>query len=437
MSDKKIMIVDDDEMIRMMTNKILSKHYTIVSAESGQLAINMYETEKPDMILSDLVMPGMSGFEMMEILREKYDHVIPVMFMTAYSSDDTEKKGLETGAVDYIRKPFKADVLLQRIDNVFSNLEKIQGLKHQAEIEPMTGLLNKTTTAKEISDVVTKGVGIFMMIDLDSFKLVNDLYGHEMGDRVLIWFADTLRSIMRASDVIGRVGGDEFVAFCQNTKDERVVSERCEFLNRKIVEFCKKLLDEDMSIPIGVSIGAVACPDEGTDYLTLYKKADQALYTVKRGGKHNYAFYRQVNPQLDVEEKSEMRDLRMIYSERDPRHGAMILNQDQFSLIYRFLIRFQRNYTWDVSFVVFTIAAKNESVDSSEGADKFIEIVASSLRGSDIITRNGLNKVVIALMKCNNENYEIPIDRITAKWKETNYSADYDFTYDKEDVLPE
>ncbi len=438
MSRRKILIVDDDEMIRMMTTRILSKEYDIICADSGQQGINMYENEKPDMIISDLVMPGMSGFEMMEILREKYNFVIPVMFMTAYSSDDAENRGFESGAVDYIRKPFKADVLLHRVENVMKNLKTIAGLQEAAETEPMTRLYNKSTTAREVGNLATKVIGILMMIDLDNFKLVNDIYGHEAGDKVLIWFADTLRSIMRSTDVIGRVGGDEFIAFCQNTRDERVVVERTEFLNRKIVDFCKENFGEDMNIPIGVSIGAVVCPDEGTDYITLYKKADQALYTVKRGGRHNYAFYRAVNEHLDEHDNNDMLELRMVLGERDQKRGSFVLNEEQFKLIYRFLVRFQRNYAWDIYFVAFSIIP-NEGNEArvDELTENFLTVASGCLRGSDCLTRNGKNKILAILLKTDSENYQIPIERIMDRWAETEDSKLCSINFEKESLIPD
>ena len=124
MANRKILVVDDDEMMCMLTSNILSKSYDVVCALSGKEGIEKYASEKPDLILSDLMMPEMSGFEMMEKLRESYDVLIPFVFMTANSSDDSEKQGFESGAVDYIRKPFKADILLHRIDNIFSNIEE-------------------------------------------------------------------------------------------------------------------------------------------------------------------------------------------------------------------------------------------------------------------------------------------------------------------------
>ena len=295
MDKRKILVVDDDEMFRAQTQGILSAKYNVIMADSGQEAIDLYEKTLPDMILSDLMMPGMDGFEMMDKLREKYNIVIPVMFMTGCSGDESEQKSLITGAVDYIRKPFKANVLLRRIDNIMDNLLKIKGLREAAENDLMTGLYTKTTSVDKISDLVKDGNGILMMIDLDSFKLVNDIYGHDKGDKILIKFAEILRSVVRSTDIIGRIGGDEFIAFCQNTREEGILKARSEYLNNTIVSYAKEILSKDLDIPLGCSIGACICPDEGRDYATLFAKADQALYQVKQNGKHGYAVYEEVD----------------------------------------------------------------------------------------------------------------------------------------------
>ena len=430
MANRKILVVDDDEMMCMLTSNILSKSYDVVCALSGKEGIEKYASEKPDLILSDLMMPEMSGFEMMEKLRESYDVLIPFVFMTANSSDDSEKQGFESGAVDYIRKPFKADILLHRIDNIFSNIEEINGLQKAARIEPMTGLFNKTTTAEEINAAIPSSGGMFMMIDLDSFKLVNDIYGHDAGDKLLIWFAKTLKNTMRSKDVVGRIGGDEFVAFCMNTHDEQVVSQRCEFLNKKIVEYCIKNLGEDMNIPIGISIGAVTCPDEGGDYQTLYKKADQALYTVKRSGKHNYSIYKQAVQKQEYKESSSLEDICMILGERENSRGAYVVSEDGFGQIYKFLMRFQKNYTWNVHMLAFTINEKESGDGSSEGAESFIASSASCLRVSDVLTHYGQNMVLILFLNTTEENYTIPVDRIMEKWNTLKESDKYDITYE-------
>ena len=238
------------------------------------------------MILSDLNMPGMSGFELQNTLQDMYQEHIPVMFMTADSSDETEIRGFENGAVDYIKKPFRADVLLRRVANILKNVEKINGLKKAADTDPMTGLLNKASSQFEIGEAAGKTEGMLMMIDLDSFKLVNDLYGHSMGDKVLIRFAEIIKSAVRTTDIVGRMGGDEFIAFCQYISEEEVVAEKARYINQELLKSAREYMGENMTIPLGASIGAVTVPDEGTDFLTLYQKADKALYDVKQNGKH-------------------------------------------------------------------------------------------------------------------------------------------------------
>ncbi|MBR1629280.1 MAG: response regulator, partial [Lachnospiraceae bacterium] len=111
---KKIMIVDDEQISLMMTENILSTQYHTVCATSGRDAIGLFFKEQPDMVLSDLRMPGMTGYELQQELEEKAGVQIPFMFMTADHDDETESKGFENGALDFIRKPFRADVLLRR-----------------------------------------------------------------------------------------------------------------------------------------------------------------------------------------------------------------------------------------------------------------------------------------------------------------------------------
>ena len=179
-------------------------------------------------------MPEMDGYELHQILQEKSADNVPIMFMTADESDDSESKGFEVGAADYIRKPFKPDVLIRRVDNILKNINKIHGLKMAADIDPMTGLLNKSASQRKISEVCNSKQGVLMMIDLDSFKLVNDIYGHGMGDKILIRFAELIKKVVRSSDLAGRMGGDEFIAFCQNVHDESIIAQKTKYLNEQL-----------------------------------------------------------------------------------------------------------------------------------------------------------------------------------------------------------
>ena len=181
----KILIVDDEFVMLSLTARILSQKYQVLTAKSGPEAIRLYETENPDLILSDLLMPDMSGFEMYETIQKRFGKHVPVVFMTSADGESIEKKGFESGAADFIRKPFQASVLLRRIDNILKSLELIKGLTEEASRDSLTGFLNKGAVTEKLTELCRIRKGILLIIDLDSFKLVNDLHGHEKGDSAL------------------------------------------------------------------------------------------------------------------------------------------------------------------------------------------------------------------------------------------------------------
>ena len=272
MAKHKILIVDDEKISLRMTQHILSSEYDTVCASNGRDAIEIYKTERPNLVLSDLRMPEIDGFELQKKLQDIYGKQIPFMFMTADKDDEAESKGFAIGALDFIRKPFRADVLLKRVFNILQNVEQIQGLQKAATTDPMTGLLNKASSQEEIDLLVKTTPGALMMIDLDSFKPVNDIYGHAMGDKVLIRFAEIIRSSIRATDIAGRIGGDEFVVFCKSILDEDVIADKAAYINEQVLLSAKELMGQSMNIPLGASIGCAFAPDEGADFVTLYKK---------------------------------------------------------------------------------------------------------------------------------------------------------------------
>ena len=301
MAMKKILIVDDMLVSLMMTENMLTGKYETFTAQSAKEAMEIYRKEMPDMILSDFRMPGMTGYDLQIELQNEFHKKIPFMFMTADKSDEVESKGFDNGAMDFIHKPFKPEVLLRRVANILQTVGEIQDLKKTSSTDKLTGLFNKGSSEEELKKICKKSHGSLMMIDLDSFKLVNDIYGHAMGDKILIAFADILRAAMRSSDLIGRMGGDEFVAFCHGVHEESYIAAKTQFINEKITEAAKKLMGEDMTIPLGASIGCVLVPQAGTDFVELYKKADKALYIVKQNGKHGYNIFNEDAPEENVE----------------------------------------------------------------------------------------------------------------------------------------
>ena len=412
---KKILIVDDEQINLMMTDNILSSQYETCLASSGTEAIEVFKREQPDMILSDLRMPEMSGFELQNTLQEQYAQTIPIMFMTADASDEAESRGLEAGGLDFIRKPFRADVLLKRVDRVLQSMD----LEKAAHTDPMTGLLNKAASQEEIGKAIRTSPGVMMMIDLDSFKLVNDIYGHNMGDRILIRFAEIIRSAIRSTDLAGRMGGDEFIAFCKHVTEEEVIAEKTRYINEELVKSAKEYMGEDMSIPLGASIGAVPTPTEGTDFLAVYKKADRALYVVKENGKHGYNIYKEEKRKEPdrITENTGVQSVMTILSERNRKKGAFMLSFDKFQLLYRFLSRVESNYHKENHIALFTLAGEGVKTEIiTDLQDVFSEAVAGSLRASDVVTKNGSNQVLVLLLEADQKYSEMVVARLMNRW---------------------
>ena len=423
----KILIVDDEKMMLKIVSKILSKNYEIICASSGAEAIELFESEKPDMVLSDLLMPEMDGYELHRILNEKSAEMVPIMFMTADESDESESYGFEIGAADYIRKPLKADILLRRVANILDNADKIHGLKKAVDIDKMTGLLNKTAVQREINKICEKSQGALLMIDLDSFKLVNDIYGHNMGDMILIKFAELINSIIRSTDIAGRMGGDEFIAFCENVEEESIIAAKSKYLNEKILESAKKYMGEDMKIPLGVSIGAVFVPNEGMDFEILYKKADKALYKVKKNGKHGYAIYSEEH-KSNIHHKNEISDIKQIFGERSEAHGAYFVEVENFKAIYRLAVRLVSNYKTNIQFLRMTVQnAKDDDLTEIKN------LLVTILRKSDCLTQND-NSIYILLMETPADETVVVKNRISDKIKKSDKISNCEIEFSVESL---
>lgn len=434
---KKILIVDDEKISLMMTNHILASEYDTVCVSSGPEALDVYEKERPDLVLSDLRMPHMTGFELQTEIQEKFNDAVPFIFMTADRDEETESVGLQQGAVDFIHKPFRADVLLKRIGNILRMIEQISGLKKASATDPMTGLLNKASAQNEIAELCKRAPGALMMIDLDSFKPVNDLYGHSMGDKILIRFAEILQSAVRFTDITGRIGGDEFIAYCQNVGDESVVAEKAAYINEQILVSARNLMGEDMSIPLGASIGCVFVPQEGTDFHSLYEKADKALYSVKQNGKHGYEVYHEggVSETEDKKRVTDIQNVFQILGERSPAKGAMNLPFEQFKTVYQFLTRLVLNYKKEVWVLLFSMNQTSAgALEIEEVVDQFLSVVQGSLRASDVITQNSKNQALVILNETNRMNCEVVIERILKNWEKAGADTGYEITYELDTI---
>lgn len=421
---KWIIVVDDDTANLKMAGHILSKNNMRVTAfKSGSTFLDyVNDNGMPDLVLLDIKMPVMDGFETLGELRKLEQQrglmKTPVVFLTADEDVDTETRGFEVGVSDFIRKPFNPDVLLRRIDNIMSNSQEMHDLKSEATIDKLTGFLNKGATGVELSKMCSGSTGCLMMIDLDSFKLVNDIYGHEMGDKVLISCSEVIREAVPAGSKCGRIGGDEFVAFAAGVNSEAIVSEISKKINEGITENAKKLMGDDMGIPIGASIGGIFVPRFGNDYSALLKLADKALYNVKKNGKHGYGLYDDDIENDNVTDLNDIRAISEILGERSIQDVALQLDKDSFSPVYRYVIRYIIRHHISACKVLFTLEPASGTRNSAffERVDEFGNHIRESLRKSDIFMRNSKNQYFVFLTDIRTDSIAKVISHILDDW---------------------
>ena len=422
----KILIVDDEPMVLMVTKQILSAEYEIICANNAREALDIYPKEKPDMILTDLLMPGMNGFEMHQTLLETYGDKVPIMYMTADDAEETEGKGFDLGAADFIHKPFRADVLLRRVKNILDSREKIRDLTEEANMDQMTGLLNKSGSLRALTEACAEKEGYLLMIDLDSFKLVNDLYGHDFGDSILKCFADLMRKHLTDEDVRGRIGGDEFTGFMTGAREETRVATFAKVMNEEFLQGAKAILGEDMNIPLGVSVGAIAVPEFGRDYDELFKLADHALYGVKQNGKHGYGIYAVEQEAEDsaATPEEEMDRLSKVLQERNVSDRALWLGQDAFASVYRFLVRFVTRYEGVAHKILFTLTPKDPTMSAEEFENvvqAFGEALSKHLRKSDLMMQSKKNQFFLLLPELDRDYVELVVSRVIQSFEQEGY----------------
>ena len=438
MKEYNIAVVDDDSICLQQARAILTEekmHVTCMT--SGKQLMNYINENTPDLILLDIMMPEIDGFDTYILVRRFEEHSgrpnIPVIFMSGDDGSDKEEMGLVLGASDFVKKPFNKDVLVRRIYNSIKYSRKLEDLEEEAALDKLTGFWNKAKGSDRVAKLCKRKSGALMILDLDSFKLVNDLFGHDMGDQVLRAFADIVRNNSRETDTLCRIGGDEFMGFYEDLTDERAVRSIAQRLNKQLHEEAQNLMGEDYGIPLGISMGVVMVPEFGREYKDLFAYADAALYKVKQNGKHGYAIHGEEDDAENVtEEEVEHKLERMvqIIEERNDKSGAMVLGRDYFSVIYKFVNRFYRRYGGDAAILLFELNTPDEDMQYvMEAADEFCNVVEKALRMSDIMVQNGSQSFLVILTECSREDIEKVISRITSSYKETKLGGEIEVKY--------
>lgn len=308
MNKLTLLAVDDIEANRISIEYLIDEYcddIVVILASSGDEALKVAYTQEIDLILLDIQMPGLDGFDTAKYLKSnpKTEH-IPIIFLTAaFKKEEFQQKGFEVGAVDYFTKPIEDLQLINKLNLYKEVIFKTKELeKMNKELEEknklleelsLTDNLTKLYNRNKLDDVLVSELnranryshysfGV-MIIDIDYFKSVNDVYGHQIGDKVLIEISNILKTHTRKTDTVGRWGGEEFLVICSETDLEGILFV-AENIREKIASYsfsCK----EQKTASFGVSIY-----EKGDEVNELIKRADDALYKAKESGRNKVIY---------------------------------------------------------------------------------------------------------------------------------------------------
>ncbi|MCR4715585.1 MAG: diguanylate cyclase [Lachnospiraceae bacterium] len=432
-----IVVVDDEAISLNNVRELLgSENMRVSCLRSGRDLIKFMEKNKPDLILLDLMMPDMDGFGAYHMLRKFEDsngqkHT-PVIFLTGENDNDKETQGLKLGASDYVRKPFDKNILVNRIYKAINNKKTIETLAEEALIDKLTGFYNKVNGTEKIKDKCAISEGALMIVDLDSFKLVNDLYGHTMGDNVLKAFSDILRWNLRNGDLVSRIGGDEFLVFFEDITQEISVGSIVKKINEQLIESCKELMGENFGIPIGVSVGIAFSPTHSTEYDKLFHYADISLYKVKQNGKHGYEIYHpNENSDSETDLDYELVKLSRIVEERGDGEGGLYLSKEAFSNVYQYIRRYNRRYgnmVYEILFVIKDCTMLSPE-QYQEITSSFAELLQKKLRAIDVFMQTRADQFFVVLPGFQESKVSVMIDSILAEWNAIESSKKVNVSY--------
>ena len=302
----KILIVDDLSVNVQLQKTVLSaKGYEVAVARNGLEALQKVELDPPDLILLDIMMPTMDGFEVCKRLKNNEGtRFIPIIIVTALDEVEDKIKGIEAGADDFIIKPFNKHELLARVksllrikhlhdqleDKVRELVQAQKRLRELAITDGLTDLFNyryfKEQLIHEIDRAKRHNLHFsLIMLDIDHFKKYNDTHGHLAGDAVLKNMAVLLRQNVRKNDIAARYGGEEFalVLIETNKTAARFVANK---LKKLVADYPFSFRESQPNGKLTISMGVATYPDDGTSYQKLVDIADKRLYQAKRLGRN-------------------------------------------------------------------------------------------------------------------------------------------------------
>ncbi|MES9937759.1 MAG: diguanylate cyclase [Sedimenticola sp.] len=288
-----ILVVDDVVAnVKILDTLLLEAGYAVRIATSGKAALTICEKRPPDLVLLDVMMPEVDGYEVCRRLQaDEKTQDIPIIFISALNQTDDKLEGFTAGGVDFVTKPFDPPEVLARVKTHIRLVmlqrelqEKNRELKRLATTDPLTGLYNRRSFLERLRDCqkTANRYGTpcsLVMFDLDHFKAINDQHGHNAGDEVLRVTAERTRGILRDVDIAGRWGGEEFMVLAPQTELEGAI---------QLAERLRESLINDPIEPAGTVTASfgVICDAKCNSLEELTLGVDQALYAAKMAGRN-------------------------------------------------------------------------------------------------------------------------------------------------------
>lgn len=298
----KILVADDSKTnLSLITASLQKLGHEVISAVHGPQAIEKFQLERPDLIILDVVMDGMNGFECAKKIRSiSIDDWIPIIFLSGSVDNESIAKGIDAGGDDYLTKPFSEITLaakikaMQRISDMRKDLfEAKQNLTKLSSTDTLTGIYNRFQFNKVILEKIAHArrhdqIMAILFVDLDKFKFVNDTLGHHAGDLLLIEVSKRLQSCLRVDDFLARMGGDEFAVILSDIETRDTAG----IIAQKIIDVLAPFYNVGgKNINTGSSIGIACYPTDGLEQIELLKNADIAMYHAKKTGRNRYKYF--------------------------------------------------------------------------------------------------------------------------------------------------
>lgn len=370
-------------------------------------------------------------------LGTQFDPEIGEIFVSMLKEGFNASPELKTITVTSDENNFmeESNMLLNKVISEFTST-----IKKTATTDALTKLYNRSFMEEKISELLRHShKGALFIVDMDNFKFVNDNFGHIMGDKILKTFASTLLECISESDYAGRLGGDEFIIFFDNISSYQILSMIAKKIINTLNDNLSKILPEATT---SVSMGIALAPDDGADYLTLYKNADRALYYIKENGKNSFHFFRDRNASKK-KPSSKNADIATVHHILDgtvkDKNGAYNVLYADFQKIYSFISRYvDRKYSV-VQIILFTLQSVSGYISSEiedEAMTALKNAIVTSLRSADVTTRYSSVQHIVVLMDSNIENGKKVAERIINTYNTLYSNNKIKITYDIESIEP-